>query len=48
MIETPKQKRGRPKKNDEVVVKDKKTRGRHSKKDVIDSDNDSEQILPKK
>jgi hypothetical protein len=49
IIETPKKKRGRPKKEkNDKVVKDKKPRGRPRKKDVIDYGSDSEQILPKK
>ena len=53
IIETPKKKRGRPKKEkNDKVVKDKKPRGRPSKrprkKDVIDYGSNSEQIFPKK
>lgn len=49
IIETPKKKRGRPKKEkNNKDVKDKKPRARPRKKDVIDYGNDSEQIFRKK
>ena len=42
-------KRGRPKKeNNDKNVKDKKTRGRPRKKDVVDFGSDSERVFPKK
>lgn len=49
IIETPKKKRGRPKKEqNDKVVKDKKPRARPRKKDVIDYGSDSEQVFPEK